>query len=113
MVAVSNSGGPHLTPVTLVAETVATEAPESADDLEMPLPNPQTFFLGGLFILSAFGVLYLASSIILPVVLAFVLKLLLQPAVRLFERVYSICPNHGDGHLTTGAQYEPAQIAAA
>jgi len=32
--------------------------------------------------------LCLASSFVLPIVLAFVLKLLLQPAVRLFERLY-------------------------
>ena len=39
----------------------------------------------GLGVLAA---LYLASSIILPVVLAFVLSLLLQPAVRLLGRVH-------------------------
>ena len=55
----------------------------------MPLPsNPQTFFLGGIFALSVFATLYLASPIILPVVLAFVLKLLLQPAVRILQRVH-------------------------
>jgi hypothetical protein len=55
----------------------------------MPLPsNPQTFFLGGIFALSVFATLYLASPIILPVVLAFVLQLLLQPAVRLLQRVH-------------------------
>jgi predicted PurR-regulated permease PerM len=64
---------------------VPTEAP---DEAEMPLPsNPQTFFLGGLFALAALAALYVASAVILPVVLAFVLKLLLQPAVRLLERV--------------------------
>lgn len=58
-------------------------------EAEMPLPsNPQTFFLGGIFALSVFATLYLASSIMLPVVLAFVLKLLLQPVVRLLERVH-------------------------
>jgi hypothetical protein len=62
---------------------VATDA-----EVEMPLPsNPQTFFLGGIFALSVFATLHLASSVILPVVLAFVLQLLLQPAVRLLERV--------------------------
>ncbi|MBR1146763.1 AI-2E family transporter [Bradyrhizobium sp. AUGA SZCCT0431] len=62
---------------------------EAADETEMPLPsNPQTFFLGGLFALGVFAVLYLASAIILPVVLAFVLNLLLQPAVRLLRRVH-------------------------
>ena len=61
---------------------------EALDEAEMPLPsNPQTFFLGGLFALAALAALYVASAIILPVVLAFVLKLLLQPAVRLLERV--------------------------
>jgi predicted PurR-regulated permease PerM len=62
---------------------------QAADAAEMPLPsNPQTLFLGGLFALGILAVLYLASSIILPIVLAFVLKLLLQPAVRLLERVH-------------------------
>jgi hypothetical protein len=57
---------------------------DAADETEMPLPsNAQTFFLGGLFALGVFAVLYVASAIILPVVLAFVLSLLLQPAVRL------------------------------
>jgi hypothetical protein len=50
-----------------------TAATEAADETEMPLPSdPQTFFLGGLFALGVFAVLYLASAIILPVVLAFV-----------------------------------------
>jgi predicted PurR-regulated permease PerM len=58
-------------------------------EVEMPLPsNPRTLFLGGIFALSVFATLYLASSIILPVVLAFVLKLLLQPIVRLLERLH-------------------------
>jgi predicted PurR-regulated permease PerM len=62
---------------------------EAADEAEMPLPaNPQTFFLGGLFALAVLAALYAASAIILPVVLAFVLKLLLQPAVRLLERAH-------------------------
>ena len=55
----------------------------------MPLTaNPQTFFLGGLFVLGALATLYVASSIILLFVVAFVLNLLLQPAVRLMERVH-------------------------
>src|ERR1700694_2053320 len=61
---------------------------EAVDDVEMPLPsNPQTFFLCGLFALGVLAVLYVGSSIILPVVLAFVLNLLLQPGVRLLARV--------------------------
>jgi predicted PurR-regulated permease PerM len=62
---------------------------EAADETEMPLPSdPRTFFLGGLFGLGALAALYVASSIILPVVLAFVLNLLLQPAVRLLGRLH-------------------------
>jgi predicted PurR-regulated permease PerM len=62
---------------------------EAADETEMPLPSdPQTFFLGGLFALGVLAALYVASAIILPVVLAFVLNLLLQPAVRLLGRVH-------------------------
>ena len=62
---------------------------EAADETEMPLPSdPQTFFLGGLFALGVLAALYVASSIILPVVLAFVLNLLLQPVVRLLGRVH-------------------------
>jgi predicted PurR-regulated permease PerM len=62
---------------------------EAADETEMPLPSdPQTFFLGGLFALGVLAALYVASSIILPVVLAFVLYLLLQPAVRLLGHLH-------------------------
>jgi predicted PurR-regulated permease PerM len=62
---------------------------EAADEAEMPLPSdPRTFFLGGLFALGALAALYVASSVILPVVLALVLNLLLQPAVRLLGRVH-------------------------
>lgn len=61
----------------------------ATDDVEMPLPsNPLTFYVGGLFALVFLAALYVASSIILPIVLAFVLKLLLQPAVSVLERVH-------------------------
>lgn len=59
-------------------------AADEADD--MPLPtDPKTFFLGGLFVIACMAVLYVASEIVLPVVLAIILKLLLQPLVRLLE----------------------------
>jgi predicted PurR-regulated permease PerM len=81
---------PSLTPVpddrTPEPHAAVTEA---ADEAEMPLPSdPRTFFLGGLFALGVLAALYVASSIILPVVLAFVLNLLLRPAVRLLGRVH-------------------------
>jgi hypothetical protein len=60
---------------------------EAVDNIEMPLPSsPQTFFLGSLLALAVLAAVYVASSIILPVMIAFVLQLILQPAVRLLER---------------------------
>jgi predicted PurR-regulated permease PerM len=65
------------------------EVTEAADETEMPLPSdPRTFFLGGLFALGVLAALYVASSIILPVVFALVLNLLLQPGVRLLGRLH-------------------------
>ena len=44
---------------------------EAVDETEMPLPsNPQTFFIGGLFVLGVLAAIYVASAIVLPVVLA-------------------------------------------
>jgi predicted PurR-regulated permease PerM len=60
---------------------------EAVDNIEMPLPSSaQTFFLGSLLALAVLAAVYVASSIILPVMIAFVLQLILQPAVRLLER---------------------------
>ena len=60
---------------------------QAVDNVEMPLPSsPQTFFLGSLLALAVLAAVYVASSIILPVMIAFVLQLILQPAVRLLER---------------------------
>lgn len=54
----------------------------------MPLPSdPRTVFLAGLFLLALLAALFVAREIILPLMLALVLKLLLQPVVHLLERV--------------------------
>jgi predicted PurR-regulated permease PerM len=55
---------------------------------EMPLPsNPSAIFLGGLFALALLATAYVASEIVLPLVFAIMLKLLLQPALRILERL--------------------------
>lgn len=70
-----------------VTETKTFRAPENTD--EMPLPtDPKTVFLGGLFVLACMAALYVASEIVLPLILAIVLKLLLQPLVRLLEQIH-------------------------
>jgi predicted PurR-regulated permease PerM len=71
-----------------VTEKKAFKTADGADE-DMPLPtDPKTVFLGGLFCLACMAVLYVASEIILPLILAIVLKLLLQPLVRMLERIH-------------------------
>jgi predicted PurR-regulated permease PerM len=82
---------PPLSPVPddHLPEPHAAVTDGAVDETEMPLPSdPRTFFLGGLFALGVLAALYIASSVILPVVLAFVMNLLLQPAVRLLGRLH-------------------------
>jgi predicted PurR-regulated permease PerM len=67
----------------------SAESARPSERQEMPLPDDaRTVFLGGIFLLASLAALYVASDIILPIVLAVVLKLLLQPVVRLCERIY-------------------------
>ena len=62
------------------------EAPYE-DDLAIPA-DANTVFLGGLFALAVLAGCYAAAEIALPIVLAFVLSLVLQPAMRQLERLY-------------------------
>jgi predicted PurR-regulated permease PerM len=65
-----------------------TFLPPPDDVTDMPLPtDPKTVFLGGIFMVAMMAVFHVASELIMPIVLAVVLKLLLQPFVRLLERV--------------------------
>src|SRR5664280_1787321 len=60
------------------------EVPEN-----LPLPSdPKVIFLGGLFVLALLAAAYVAKEIVLPFVFAIVLKLLLQPAFRILERLH-------------------------
>jgi predicted PurR-regulated permease PerM len=70
----------------LSAAAPAAGAPTDEDDLPIP-SDINTVFLGGLFLLAMLAVCYVAAEIVLPIVLAFVLSLVLQPAMRILERV--------------------------
>src|ERR1700728_1375945 len=62
-----------------------------ADELsaEMPLPtDPKTIYLAGLFVLALLAAAYATSEIVLPMIFAFTLKLLLQPLLRILERIH-------------------------
>jgi predicted PurR-regulated permease PerM len=62
--------------------------PPAEEPEEMPLPSdPKVIFLGGLFVLALLATAYIASEIVLPLVFAIILKLLLQPGMRLLERL--------------------------
>lgn len=68
----------------------ASSVPDGSapEQIEMQLSSDfRTAFEGGLFLLAFLAALYATREIVLPVVLAFVLRLLLQPAVRMLERL--------------------------
>src|SRR5438270_12386859 len=67
-----------------------TEVVQSAEVPEgMPLPSDANVtFLGGLFVLALLATAYVASEIVLPSVFALILNLLLQPALRILERLH-------------------------
>ena len=63
--------------------------PPAEEPEELPLPSdPKVIFLGGLFVLALLATAYVASEIVLPLVFAIILKLLLQPALRILERLH-------------------------
>jgi predicted PurR-regulated permease PerM len=78
----------HATTASITTEDTTIRPIENERE-KMPLPTEaRTVFLGGLFLLAVLAVMYVAAEIVLPLVLAIVLKLLLQPVVRLLERIH-------------------------
>jgi predicted PurR-regulated permease PerM len=66
----------------------AVVAPQGEEIGQMPLPaDPRLILQAGQFLILLLGLLYLAGSIVLPIVLAFILKLLLEPVMRLLGRL--------------------------
>lgn len=66
--------------------TTAEPAALPDDTLAPPAPDLRTVFQGGTFILLLLAACYGAAEIILPIVVAFVLMLVLQPAVRFLQQ---------------------------
>ena len=67
---------------------VPVTVPATEED-DLPIPSDiNTVFLGGLFLLGMLAACYVAAEIVLPIVLAFVLSLVLHPAMRALERVH-------------------------
>ena len=62
--------------------------PPAEEPEEMPLPSdPKVIFRGGLFALALLAALYVTAEIVLPLVLAVVLKLLLHKADIVFAEL--------------------------
>ena len=67
---------------------VPAAVPATEED-DLPIPSDiNTVFLGGLFLLGMLAACYVAAEIVLPIVLAFVLSLVLGPAMQVLERVH-------------------------
>src|SRR5690242_393206 len=76
-------------PVDDESKSLASAAPEqgATDANDVPVSSDiKAVFQGGIFFLMLLGACYAAAEIVLPIVLAFVLMLVLQPAMRLLER---------------------------
>lgn len=78
-----------VTDVTIpTTETVAKDVPDASRP-DMPFPSdPNTVLLTCIFVLAMLFAAYVAAEVILPIVLAFVVKMLLQPGMRLFDKIY-------------------------
>jgi predicted PurR-regulated permease PerM len=86
------SGGevrPSVTP-TVDGEDSASEVavPEIVEEGLPAAPGVANVFLGGLLLLASLAACYLAAAILLPIVVAFVLMLVLQPAMRVLQRLH-------------------------
>jgi predicted PurR-regulated permease PerM len=79
------------------AESTSAEEPDARSISSEPAVSEQGMprgadirgvFQGGLFMLALLAALYAGREILLPIVLAIILNLLLQPALRMLERLY-------------------------
>jgi predicted PurR-regulated permease PerM len=84
-----SQGSPEPIPLAPIDDprTAAPGGPEAEPELPSA-PDVANIFLGALLLLAILAACYVAAEIILPIVVAFVLMLVLQPAMRLAERFY-------------------------
>jgi predicted PurR-regulated permease PerM len=67
--------------------TSEVAVPETVEQGLPSAPDVANVFLGGLFLLASLATCYFAATIILPIVVALVLMLVLQPAMRVLQRL--------------------------
>jgi predicted PurR-regulated permease PerM len=61
---------------------------ETVEEALPAAPDVANVFLGGLLLLALLAACYLAAAILLPIVVAFVMMLMLQPAMRVLQRLH-------------------------
>jgi predicted PurR-regulated permease PerM len=72
----------------LAVEATTVPKAKVEEPADMPLPeDPRVVFQGGLFLFALLAGAYFAKEVVLPIVLAFILKLLLQPVMRWLARL--------------------------
>lgn len=69
------------------AETKPSDISDLKEEAGPLTPDPKLVILTCLLILASLTAVYVASEIVLPIILAFVLKLLFQPAMRQLEKL--------------------------
>jgi predicted PurR-regulated permease PerM len=74
-----------MSPIDLKTDIVR---PPGQPEEPPPSSDPKAIFLGGLFVLAMLATVFVAREVVLPLVFAIVLKLLLQPALRVLERMH-------------------------
>src|SRR6202167_5042570 len=72
----------------MLIEDDAPAAPLAEPEVEPATPDIKNLFQGGTFLLALLATCYVAAEIVLPIVVAFVLMLVLQPAMRLLQRLH-------------------------
>jgi len=72
-----------------IVSQVHVVMPAELENIDVPdaiLPSVRTVFLGGIFFIMLFAAMRASASLLLPIVLAFVLKMVLEPFVRALGR---------------------------
>jgi len=78
-----------ITPKADGEDSISDVAVSAAVEDSLPdAPGVANVFLGGLLLLASLAACYLAAAILLPIVVAFVLMLVLQPAMRVLQRLH-------------------------
>ena len=68
-------------------QSLDVPVPETAE-MDLPsAPDVANVFLGGLLLLASLAACYFAATVVLPIVVALVLMLVLQPAMRVLQRL--------------------------